>query len=319
MAWQQTIAGVPLHVQLLDENDPGTLNTRTCAEASDNILALAELAAHRAFVRLNVPNLRRWQAWEDATQEAALFITQYAVSGPRRAYTFAKKRVMTWIITQLWQEPMRSAKERQTGCAAPTPQFFSLEAVEGEVWIPDSSPYGQTPEQALLAQEEGDTRAECIEQFFDIAYDLVAYRMGIKARRHHAASNDAAVFQLTLRGYNYTGVAAGLGCTENLAIQRVTYARRRLAAFLAEYGAEVVAAWYATARAQQRLIDVRQQQAFVAMYVGAQEKRYQQHYQSAPKRRLRADWHMEARRQWSQRTMGVRCPEEAGAGVMATR
>ena len=51
-------------------------------------------------------------------------------------------------------------------------------------------------------------------------------------------------FKLTLRGYNYTGVAAGLGCTENLSIQRVTYARRRLAVFLEEHGVKVVAACY---------------------------------------------------------------------------
>jgi hypothetical protein len=70
----------------------------------------------------------------------------------------------------------------------------------------------------------------------------VAYRLGLKRCRHVAALNDTAVFQLTLRGYNYTGVAAELGCSENLAIQRVTYARRRLAAFIAEHGVEVIAA-----------------------------------------------------------------------------
>lgn len=78
-------------------------------------------------------------------------------------------------------------------------------------------------------------------KFYYIAYDLVAYRLGLKRRRPIAAQNDTVVFQLTLRGYNYTGVAAGLGCSENLAIQRVTYARR-LAAFIAEHGVEVIAA-----------------------------------------------------------------------------
>jgi hypothetical protein len=115
----------------------------------------------------------------------------------------------------------------------------------------------------------------------------VSCRLGLKQCRHGAALNDKAVFQLTLRGYNYSGVAAGLGCTENLAIQRVTYARRRLGAFIAEHGVEVIAAWYREAAGRRGIPDVRAGQAFMAEYVAAQEERYREQYGSAPKRRLR--------------------------------
>lgn len=143
-----------------------------------------------------------------------------------------------------------------------------------------------------------------MEQFYDIAYDVVAYRLGLKRCRHVAALNDTAVFQLTLRGYNYTGVAAGLGCTENLAIQRVTYARRRLAAFIAEHGVEVIAGWYAEALEQSKLVDVRAQHAYVGEYVARQEARYLEQYGSEPKRRLREDWRSAARVLWAQKTRG---------------
>ena len=300
MAWRRTVAGVPLCVQLLEDNDPATLDTHACADACDNILALAELAAHKAFVLLNVPHPQRSRSREDAIQEAALIITQYADHGPRPAYTLAKKRVISWIIRQLWQGRLRSAKEKQAGRRAPIPVVFSLDTTEGEAWLPDTSDYAQTPEATLVAQEEVDTREACIERFYNIAYDIVAYRIGLKRCRHHAASNDTAVFQLTLRGYNYTGVAAGLGCTENLAIQRVTYARRRLAAFIEEHGVDVVAAWYTGGGGQAGLTDVRAQRAFVAEYVVAQEVRYRQLHHAAPKRRLREDWKTAARAQWVQ-------------------
>ena len=303
MAWKRTVAGVPLCVQLLEDNDPATLDTCVCPEACDNILALAELAAHKAFVLLNVPHPQRSRSREDAIQEAALIITQYSDHGPRPAYTLAKKRVISWIIRQLWQGRLRTQKEKEQGRRAPIPLVFSLDATEGEAWLPDTSEYAQTPELALVTKEEADTRDACIERFYDIAYDIVAYRIGLKRCRHHAASNDTAVFQLTLRGYNYTGVAAGLGCTENLAIQRVTYARRRLAAFIEQHGVDVVAAWYADG-GQAGLTDVRAQRAFVAEYVAAQEVRYEQLYHASPKRRLREDWKTHARAQWVQRTRG---------------
>lgn len=319
MAWNETVAGMRLAVQLLEANDLTALNHRTTPEAHDNILALARLAAHKAFVELNVPLVQRRYGREDAVQEATLFITEYAAHGPRPAYTIAKKRVISWIIRQLWQGRLRSAKEKQAGRGAPIPYCFSLDGAEGEAWIPDTSEseYSRTPEAALLAQEESDTREACIEQFYDIAYDLVAYRLGLKRCRHVAASNDTAVFQLTLRGYNYTGVAAGLGCTENLAIQRVTYARRRLAAFIAEHGLEVIAAWYREAMGGVGLPNVRAGQVFVAEYVAAQEKRYREQYGSAPKRRLREDWRSAARMLWAQPPRGDDAERREGVAVAA--
>lgn len=112
------------------------------------------------------------------------------------------------------------------------------------------------------------------------------------------------MFQLTLRGYHYTGVAAGLGCTEDLAIQQVTYARRRLAAFIAEHGVEVIAAWYREAEGGMGVPDVRAGQAFIAEYVAAQEERYREQHGSAPKRRLREDWRSAARVLWMRQTRG---------------
>lgn len=319
MAWNKTVAGMRRAVQLLEDDDPASLNLQTTPEAYDNILALAGLAAHKAFVALNVPVVQRRYGGEDAVQEAALLISEYAGYGPRPAYTIGKKRVISWIIRQLWQGRLRSAKEKQEGRPAPIPYCFSLDAMEGEAWIPDTSEYSQTPEAALVAQEETDTREACIEQFYDIAYDLVAYRLGLKRCRHVAASNDTAVFQLTLRGYNYTGVAAGLGCSENLAIQRVTYARRRLAGFIAEHGVEVIAAWYKVAEGGvgRRVPDVRAGQAFVAEYVAAQENRYREQYGSAPKRRLRDDWRSAARVLWAQKTRGGEAERRERVAVAA--
>ena len=59
MAWTQTVAKVRRSVQLLQDNDPAVLDTRTTPAAYDNILALAHLAAHKAFVALNVPPVQR--------------------------------------------------------------------------------------------------------------------------------------------------------------------------------------------------------------------------------------------------------------------
>lgn len=203
-------------------------------------------------------------------------------------------------------------KEKQAGRPAPIPYCFSLDGAEGEAWISDTSEseYRRTPETAVLAQEETDTREACIEQFYDFAYDLVAYRLGLKRCPHVAALNDTAVFQLTLRGYNYTRVVAGLGCSENLAIQRVTYARRRLAAFIGQHGVEVIAAWYKGTEGAMGVTDVRAQQAFVDAYVARQEARYREQYSAEPKRRLREDWRRAARVLWAQKTRGEKRSDE---------
>jgi hypothetical protein len=282
MAWNQTVAGVRRSVQLLEDNDPAALDTQTTPKACDNLLALAELAVYKAFVALNVPPVQRRNCREDAVQEAALILTDYAGYGPRPAYSLARKRVISWIIRQMWQGRLR----RQAGRPALIPSCFSLDEAEGEAWIPNPADYSRTPEEVLLAQEETDLREVCVEQFYDIAYDLVAYRMGLKRCRHVAASNDTAVFQLTLRGNNYAGVAAGLGCSENLAIQRVTYARRRLAAFIEAHRVEVIAAWYTGAEGERGIPDVRAGQAFIAEYVATQEERYRLCPQATVTRRL---------------------------------
>jgi hypothetical protein len=100
-------------------------------------------------------------------------------------------------------------------------------------------------------------------------------------------------------------VAAGLGCTENLAIQRVTYARRWLGAFIAEHEVEVIATWYRGAVGGVGIPDVRAGQALVAEYVARQEGR------------LREDWRSAARVLWAQRTCGSEAERRERVAVAA--
>lgn len=128
-----------------------------------------------------------------------------------------------------------------------------------------------------------------------MAYDVVANRMELKRRRHYTAENDAEIFQLTLRGYNLTGVAAALDCTTDMASQRVNYARRRLAAFVEARGVEEIAGWYEGEGSSQGVVtDVRAQQAYVAQYVAARQAAYG----AEPARRQREEWKSRARAKW---------------------
>ena len=107
--------------------------------------------------------------------------------------------------------------------------------------------------------------------------------------------NDAEVFQLTLRGYNLTGVAAALDCSTDMASQRVNYARRRLAAFVEARGVEEIGGWYAgVGRSGNELTDVRAQQAYVAQYVAERQAAYG----AEPARRQKEEWKSRARATW---------------------
>ena len=57
MAWKTSVTGMPLPVQLLEDGGPHDLDARVNPDAGENILALAELAVHKAFCRMSVP---RW-------------------------------------------------------------------------------------------------------------------------------------------------------------------------------------------------------------------------------------------------------------------
>lgn len=134
--------------------------------------------------------------------------------------------------------------------------------------------------------------------------------MGLERRRHYTAENDAEVFQLTLRGYNLTGVAAALDCTPDMASQRVNYARRRLAAFVEERGVEEIAGWYEGVESSQGVVtNVRAQQAYVAKYVAERQAAYG----AEPARRQKEEWKSRARAKWMRlEREGVAREVEAG-------
>jgi hypothetical protein len=290
MAWTLSITGIPVCIQLLNDDNPEALDVQHNAEAGENILALAELAAHKVFVRLGLHDELRAFHREDATQEATITITEYAGKGPRVAYTLGKKRALSWVVRHVWQGQHPTPKDKREGKCPIPPTPFRLDALDWEPLLKGDAGYTRSPEAVLVAREEIATRERCIERFYDVAYDLVASRMGLSRRRHYTAKNDAEVFQLTLRGYNLTGVAAELDCTPDMASQRVTFARRRLAAFVEARGVQEIAAWYRDVA----LTDVRAQQVFVADYVTQQQARLG----TTPVRRQKEEWKSRARTKW---------------------
>lgn len=298
MAWKKSITGIALCIQLLEQDSAFDLDTRHNPEAGENILALAQLAVHKVFCRLGVWQERREYHREDALQEAALAITTYAHRGPRPAYVLAKKRTLSWVVQYVWQGRHRTAQEKIEGTPVLPPPPLHLDALEWEPLLKGEVDYALTPEEELINREEPQVREACIERFYDVAYDVVANRMGLTRRRHYTAENDAEVFQLTLRGYNLTGVANALGCSTDMASQRVNYARRRLAAFVEARGVEAIAGWYegvaGSGHERPVVTDVRAQQAFVAEYVAEREVRLG----AEPARRQREEWKSRARAKW---------------------
>ena len=82
MATTETTA---LAIRLLNENSTNAIHPDN-PEAATNIMALARLAAYKAFCEVGVWHEKRELHYEDAVQEAAASIWQYADRGPRRAY-----------------------------------------------------------------------------------------------------------------------------------------------------------------------------------------------------------------------------------------
>ena len=87
-----TIKTTDLAIKLLNDNDPNAIHPDN-PEAGANIMALARLAAHKAFCQVGVWHETRQKHYEDAVQEAATSIRQYADRGPRRAYVIASSRL----------------------------------------------------------------------------------------------------------------------------------------------------------------------------------------------------------------------------------
>ena len=81
-----------LAIRLLNDNDPNAIHPDN-PEAAANIMALARLAAYKAFCEVGVWHENRARHYEDAIQEAAASIWQYADRGLRRAYVIASSRL----------------------------------------------------------------------------------------------------------------------------------------------------------------------------------------------------------------------------------
>lgn len=86
MAWKKSITGMTLCIQLLKEDNVFAPDTRPSPEAGENIRARAELAVHKVFCRLGVPEQRTVYR-DDALQEAApAMTTDESVRITRRSF-----------------------------------------------------------------------------------------------------------------------------------------------------------------------------------------------------------------------------------------
>jgi hypothetical protein len=221
----------------------------------------------------------------------------FLILGPQQVSSLAPMVGFLWYKNHLpWSVPTRrqgrhqTPKDKREGKRAIPPTPFSLYAQDWEMGRGGDGGYTRSPEEVLLASEAVAAREACIERFNDV----VANRMGLERRRHYTAENDAEVFQLTLRGYNLTGVAA-LDCSTDMASQRVNFARRRLAAFVEERGVEEIAGGYEGVASSRHVVtDVRAQKAYVAQYVAER----QSEYGVEPARRQREEWKSRAQARW---------------------
>jgi len=165
MAWKMSITGIPLCLQILDDNNLYDIDVKHNPEADENILALAELAVHKAFVCVQLFHESRDQHREDALQEAALAITEYAGKGPCTAYSLAKKRTISWVVRQLWQGRHQTPKDKREGKRAIPPTPFSLDAQDWEMGRGGDVSYTRSPEEVMVVSEEIVARERCIERF----------------------------------------------------------------------------------------------------------------------------------------------------------
>ncbi len=303
MAWKRSITGTPLFWKLLEDDDPASLDPQRDAAAVENIEELGRLAAYKAFCAMSVWHETRRSHYEDAIQEAISSIWRYRERGPRTAYGLAKKRLVNWIIEYVWQGKQRRTQEEKRLRLKTLLQLGpSLDAFEGQPCFISEWVESDSPEEELLGASQRHERAACIAAFYDVIIDLVANRMNLARRRHYTARNDALIFWLTLQGYSQDGIARELGISYELAGQQMRYARRRLEEFLAEQGLDEVAAWYrGVAEGEQGLDDARTKEVFVSAFVQRACDQFQQASGTAPDRRRREHYKLQARQRWQTR------------------
>ena len=279
-----------LAIKLLNDNDPNAIHPDN-PEAASNIMALARLAAYKAFCEVGVWHEKRERHYEDAVQEAAVSLWQYADRGLRRAYVIAKKRNINWIIRYVWQGKPQTAYEKRNGYQTLLPIGPSLDACDWD-WLASESP---TPEELLVGEEISEREAS-IEAFYDIVVDIVSKQMGLTRRQYYTAHKDAKTLVCMLGTKNTKALMAEFDCSYSGAYARLQQARQRLSAFVTEKGEDTVAQMY---KGPRTWCDARARRAFITHYVAEQSATYQTKREKSPpdsaikrwRRKGRAVWH----------------------------
>ncbi len=286
-----------LAIRLLNDNDPNAIHPDN-PEAGANIMALARLAAYKAFCEMGVWHEKREQHYEDAIQEAATSIWQYADRGPRRAYVIAKKRNINWIIRYIWQGKPQSAYEKRNGYKTLLPIGPSLDASDWD-WLASQNP---TPEEELLAQQEVSEREASIEAFYDIVVDIVSKQMGLTRRQYYTAHKDAKTLVCILRTKNIKALMPEFDCSLSGAYARLRQARERLSRFCQESGEDKVAQMY---KGPKTWCDARARRAFMTHYVAEQKATYQTKREKSPPDSAIKRWRRKGRAVWNELEEGA--------------
>ncbi len=288
-----------LAIRLLNDNDPNAIHPDN-PEAADNIMALASLAAYKAFCEVGVWYESRQRHYEDAVQEAAVSLVMYTERGVRRAYSLAKKRNINWIIRFVWQGKPRTSKERANGTQTLLPIGPSLDAYDWD-WLANEHP---TPFDSLLGTDSMDEREACIEALYDIVVDIVSKQMGLTRRQYYTAQKDAKVLVCALRSKNTQALMHEFDCSMSEASAKLRKARKRLSAFLEEKGEEAIAQMY---QGSKTWCDARAREAFVTNYVAerqathlSSEVGYQMKREKSPSHSIIKEWTWKARALWEE-------------------
>ena len=285
-------------IRLLNDNDPNAIHPDN-PEAAANIMALARLAAYKAFCEVGVWHENRQRHYEDAVQEAAASIWQYADRGLRRAYVIAKKRNINWVIRYVWQGKPQTAYEKRNGYQTLLPIGPSLDACPTQLtkydwdWLASESP---TPEELLVGEEISEREAS-IEAFYDIVVDIVSKQMGLTRRQYYTAHKDAKALVCVLHSKNTKALMAEFDCSSRYAYARLRQARERLCAFITEKGEDTVAQMY---KGPKTWCDARARLAFITDYVAEQRAVYETKREKSPPDSATSRWRRKGRAVWNE-------------------
>jgi hypothetical protein len=315
MEWKRTLTGMPVAVQLLEDNRKFDLDLEQNPEAGENFIHLAQLAAWKGFARLGLP-YSMWQSLgEDAVQESLCLLLQTRHKSdytPRLAYYTARQCSVRWFCRHALGLLERNLKEFQSGIARRAPVSFSLDDLE---WEPRLHGEGLHlhPDEVEREQERAATREAQVTQFYDIVHDLVVNHIR-PHMAHRVAANDAELFEMTLQGQNAVVIAEVMGCRWTAAKSRRTLARARLLRLLETHGLETVAGWYTdVARGERTLPNARAQIAFVDAQVQARATAYHQTHGVTPQAHKYKIWKRAARFQWEKQDRRARQARQLSA------